>query len=224
MTWDDPGLLTVLSLRAASVQGKRGSGVDSLIQWPVPAGVMKSGGASRKGSKGCRCHRPQRCSGNGFCPGSLGFRSHMKDQRERESERERERASERERERQSNAAKDSPEQNIRIKQKKAFTKSDIKRPRADFQPHPMGFSSILFRQAEANSFAVLETEGAEYGVDKSNGKHSIQQLEDQSRSLSPCFVKYITRRDIATKQVGGGSLVCLGRANILFFIIQRGPV
>ena len=86
----------------------------------------------------------------------------------------------------------------------------------------MGFSSILFRQAEANSFAVLETEGAEYGVDKSNGKHSIQQLEDQSRSPSPCFVKYITRRDIATKQVGGGSLVCLGRANILFLIIQRG--
>jgi len=39
----------------------------------------------------------------------------MKDQRERERERER------------NAAKDSPEQNIRLKQKKAFTKSDIKR-------------------------------------------------------------------------------------------------
>ena len=146
----------------------------------------------------------------------------MKDQRERGSELERER--ERERARERNAAKDTLEQNIRLKQKKAFTKSDIKRPRADFQPHPMGFSSILFRQAEANSFAVLETEGAEYGVDKSNGKHSIQQLEDQSRSPSPCFVKYITRRDIATKQVGGGSLVCLGRANILFFIIERGPV
>ena len=55
------------------------------------------------------------------------------------------------------------------------------------------WDSILLRQAEANSFAVFETEGADWGRDKSSRLHRIQQLGDQSRSPFPCLVEYSTR-------------------------------